>query len=581
MNKIIYTWIIFAVKNGFILIFVALFILFEKVRTGFIPDYLDLEAITPHDLFGLMISSIASIIGIVIAVILLAFDITKREFIRSKEDILSNTTVKWIVSLFTFILLCSVLSFIQIKSFNEVSTLTIGYYLIFLYFAFIAGLFPAIRNILAITDSFKRTFNEINALSIENIHEVLRLQFENFSFNDSNKRLIRIRQQLIIFIREHDYESYTNILLALNEKAIELINKGASRRRTHNVVDALCFLWESAHNEALRVQNIQYFNTVWECVEQLYEYAATKAIPLMYFQELDFYVSNYISFLKRNNLNEPLYKGVYVLSKSFERNLTLNCPTQDKINDLYWLYENNDNMPHFVDESIQWDHITGFIMDLFSIQSDSIDLADRELFSSCSSELRHLKSTIINGEYKHLGPYQEAYLLEHILRTRIENEEKALKQNKFEMLLSSFDMESADMAKFARGEKLYLQNIMTMFSDFTIKLQYKELLFPETLNVWAAIARHLSESYFENAVCKRTFDYVVETMIFLKSYIEQHQLSSSQRIYNEIHNQIQSLKRYLDKDHPKKRMPIKAKITVVLKNFTPLPGHPMRDVVKW
>lgn len=568
-------------RNYLLILLIVLLIGTRFFSKGFIPDYLHLSDILPKEIFGLLISATASIIGVVIAVILLTFDLSKGGFFRRKEDsILNHPIVIRIITLFIVVMVSSLVAYCYIQDFRSPADLTMVYYLLILFVFFVVTLFPSIRKILETTNLLNRTLAEIERLESANFFEVIQLQWDKFSFNDNNRLLIRIRQQLIIYIREHDYEAYTTTLIAINRKAIQLIGEGKDRRNTDNITEALCFLWESAQTEALRVQNIQYFNTVWECMELLYDYAAVKKIPLMYLQSLDFYSSKYVNFLTRNGLKEPLYKGVNIIVTSFKLNLKNNCPAQELVNDLYWTYEQKETY-HYIDDSIQWDHIINFLMDLFGIQDSAITLKDNDLFYECDSELKHLYLGIINGEYPNLGVYQEAAIIEQIFRIRTENVSAAVKSAGFFLRLTSFDLESSHIADLALSEKFYVAEIMQTLSDFILKLQYEEKLTAGLLNFWTATGRHLSKYYLKNKLCTKAFDFIVVNLIHLKEYIEAEQFSSSQAIYKEVEKQTESLKRYLEKNLPGKRLPIKTRLNKTLKEFKPVIEVPAYDIIKW
>ena len=570
-------------KNYYLFfILLSLFVIIRILKTGFVQDYLEITTVKPNELFGLIIGATASIIGIVIAVILLSFDLSKGGFSRRQNDNILNTpAVINMVSLFMMIMILSTLCYVRIKNFAYANDLTTGYLMLALFIAFLICLFPAIRRILDTTNLLKRTLTEISNIQMEDFAEVIQLQWDKFSFNDDDKRLIRIRQQLIIYIRDHDYEAYTNTLMAINRRAILLIGDGVDRRRTDSIVEAQCFLWDSAQNEALRIQNIQFFNTVWECMEQLFEYGAVKKIPLMFFNPLDFFTSNYINFLKRNELKEPLFKGVEVLANSFKLNLKNNCPPQERLDDLYDKYEGNQTMTHYIDESIQWSDILNFLMDLFSIQASAIELNDGDLFHKCDFELSHLYLDIHQSNYTTLGIYQEADIFEQIFRIRTDNESAASRSKQFPERLSAFGMESSHIAELAERNKFYVAGVMQILSDFIIKQEYEEFLSAGLLNFWAAIGRHLSKHYLKNKLTAKTFDYVLETLIYLKSHIELHHFSSRQAIYKEVEKQTLSLKKYLERDYPKKRMPIKSSINKILKDFKPVTETTPYDIIKW
>ncbi|MCD4664017.1 MAG: hypothetical protein K8R68_02025, partial [Bacteroidales bacterium] len=264
---------------GIIPVSIYLFICFHNPEI--FPDWLNLSEIDPSGYFELIILSTASIFGILIAVILLSFEFTIQSSLKHREDnILSNKYVTNIVSIAVSIIILGLISYSQIQVFNDSYELTLTYFIGLLFIAFIILIYPAARAILGTTNTLRESKKQIKSLGLDHFNDIYSLSKTKFISKDNTIALVNIRHELTITVRNCDYEAYTVLLQELNNKAIELIDSGQNRQITDTVFRGLSFIWKAGNFEALRVGNYQYFDTVWECVEELYEFASKKKIQL-------------------------------------------------------------------------------------------------------------------------------------------------------------------------------------------------------------------------------------------------------------------------------------------------------------
>lgn len=538
------------------------------------PDLLYLSSISPTSFFELLISSTTSIFGILIAVILLTFEFVKHtSFRRKEENILTKSVVTNLVSIAISVIVLSLISYSSIQDFKQSNNLTIAYFLGFLFVGFIVSIFPATKGILETANTLKNTKEEIKNLTIVQFTEILTLQDNKFITKDSSLALVRIRLELLNSVRECDYEAYTAILEELNNKAIELIGKGDNRQTTEIVFRGTTFIWNAGIFEALRVGNYQFYETIWECVEELYEYAAKEKIYLLHFEFIDFFIWDFIKFLSRNKFGDSLSSGVRIFSNVFKLNLKFNCPPQKEIIDLYYMFENGNKMPHFIDSSIQWDKIVEFVSLINNVQTSAIENVDKELYDTCRFELEQIVREIGYNNFPDLEIYQEAYIIGRIISHQTYNGYNANAEKLFKESIWTFHINASFISDLIKMEKFYVGRILQDISDFLIKSQRKERLDDFfSLNDWGAIGRHISKIYLTNKSAQEAMDYILDTLDRLKQEVEINQLPRQAKNYNEIKKQLESIKIWLIKDNEGKDIPIIKKIDESLQEFKEVTG---------
>lgn len=571
-------------KYYLILVSITMYIGIKCCHFEFVPDFISIHSINPSGYFELILNCTASILGILITVILLTFEFVKHaSFRREGANIFDKPVVTRLISLALSIIVLSLISYSYIQNFEESHNITIGYFISFLFLSFIVSIFPAAKEILETANTLKNTKAEIDSLTIAQFKEILTLKDDKFISKNNSLVIVRIRHELLKSVSECDYEAYAAILAALNKKAIELIGKGKNRETTRIVFHGTSFIWNSGNFEALRVGNYQYYETLWECIEELYEYAAKEKIFLLHYEEIDYFIRDFINFLSRNKLGSVLSSSSQVLMEIFKQHLKFNCPPQEEINSLYYAFADGDDFPYVMDSNIQWDKITYFLSIIQDIQRYAVDGGDTELFYTCRMELEHLIREINYSDFPEVKIYQEAAIVIDIISHQTYFGRLADESMLFKDFMRAYHIDASLIADLIKKQKFYVKRILPDIGDYLILSQRKETLDEYvSLNYWGAIGRHISPEYLKNNTAKESMEYLIDVLSQLKTEIEKNQLPKQFKNYNEVKDQLDSIKRCLLKDNKGQEIPILNKIEGLLNSFKEVTGI-VSDfrIVKW
>lgn len=570
----------------YILIFTAAYFLVRINHFQLAPDWMGLSSFDkPGEYFQLILNVTASIFGIIIAVTLLTFQLLVKDYpLRNKKNnLFNNNFIVFTISLPISVILLSLFSYITIKKIDQTGTLTATYYISLLFLTFVICLFPAVKNILSISDSLKNTLKDINQISIESIRQILPLQNEKFVAKEKEILSIKIRNRLTHYVRECDYETYNSALQELNKKIRFLLQDGHDRRLSGDIFTGFKFIIEPGIYEAFRVNNFQYFITVWECIDELYEYGAKKKIPLMNYEYLSSFVDEYISFLVNNRLSDALRKGSEIIIKAFELNLKFNCPKEENIHQLYWMYDeaNATNLPDRSDQSGQWMKIDQIFSDFENIYMKSVDLKDRELYQSCYWSTSQILFDIKYGDLRNLTPFFKRRIIESIFSLRTEAADMANKSNLYDYFGWTFHMDELTIEEFIKGQQPYVRFILERTGDFLIKSQTLRKINDDALNNLGGIARLVCAAYKTNETATKAINYIFEIFMYLKEYIEQNQLPSESKNYIRIKQQMQSIKFYLVKHFPSQPIDLINKIDEQVSTFKDVKENPDFFILSW
>jgi hypothetical protein len=560
---------------------ILLYLSLKYLDIQIIPDFFGLIGVSAGDYFGLILNLTASVLGVLIAVVLLMFQMNKETFLRRKdENLMNKPMIVIIITVSLSILILGFISYVTILNFKTASDITLGYFIGILFIGFVALIFPAIIAILDELNTLKIVLDRIKGLTADSFFA------DNQRFNDyvslePGHPLHRIRHELIIAVRESDYEAYTKILSSLNQQAIELFGDAKNRILTNGILTGLTFIWQESIFEASRNNVQQFFKTLWDTIGGLYSYAVEKKTPLLHFQKIEDFIYEHIQFLGRNNLGDALSAGVWILADAFEKNLTANRPAQEEISSLYDLFEHTSDIPHNVDSSLQWDYIMRFIGFIHDIQSVAIRNQDRELYRTCQFHTNNVLNDISHQRFGNLGNYQEGALSMNILRTAEYLFGEALETGLTKTTLGFYEINTSFTKYAIDNKEFYVKEVMGMMSDFIIVSQRKGSLNSNTIQMFGAIGRHASKFFLGNDVANASIKFIVQTLKLMKEEIENTQLPGQVVNYQMIKKQLESQKDYLIRDKQGLDDAILTELQGLLTSFKSVAANKESNIVDW
>lgn len=546
-----------------------------------IPDLLGLYAVKADDYFGLILNLTASILGVLIAVVLLMFQMNKDTFLRRKgENFMDKPMIFIIVLVSLSILILGFVSFMTIPEFANGSQLTLGYFIGYLFVGFISLIFPAINDILDELNTLKIVRERIQSLNTTDFFQQNQHPNDYIAL-DPDHTLHRIRHSLITAVRESDYESYTEILTCLNERATQLFGNAADRQVTDSILKGLTFIWQESIFEASRNNVLQFYKSLWDTIGALYGYASAQKSPLLHFQEVEHFIYEHIQFLGRNNMGDALSSGVWVLADAFTKNLTTNRPPQEEITDLYDLFEHPSPNPHNIGASLQWDYIERFTENIQSIQRIAIENQDRELYQTSNFHTNSILNDISHQIFGALGDYQEGTIALRIIGFGQHLVNDALEVGLFKSTMGSYTINTS-FTKYAIEKKaFYVKEVLSSISDYLIVTQRKERLDANTILQFGAIGRHASKLYVDNDVANASINFIIKTLKRLKDEIESIQLPGQITNYEAVKKQLESQKDYLLRHNPNLEDAILGEIQTILDNFRTVTTDSKRNIIEW
>jgi hypothetical protein len=556
---------------------------------AFIPDYLNISSISSRDYFGIIIGAIASIFGIVMAVVLLSVEFFKERISKDTyENPLENQLIR--NSIYTSISLIGIsfLGYIQIESFVTSKYISIGYYIGLIFVFYIYSVFPVLKAIIGKSSRIKSNVDLINSISLSSFQNVSRQRFRDNLDEDDTLKILK--KELDSYILSGNVIAYQKINDDIISKALSIISDGKNRQQCDIVIGGVIWLWRENSKTAIRANDNHYFETLWRYISDIYLYFADKKAPLLHLQDLNLFI--YLDFFKLHEKlgsTIPLTNAMDSIEVSFKSNLINNCPKQENVNRLARMFEEDGYYePSSIDDSIQWDQINSIIGFMSKVQDCAITMGSKDLFEESLRRHQYLCSDIYYEDFP-IGNYQKRFIIWKELTSSFYSSRKALENGFYENTFDCFRIPKTlivDLIERNYVEEKDLRVIISNYADYMIlafkegKLSTDSLI--GTLNEFCLIGIHCLKNYHKNPLAKKTVSYIIKVLKNLKELAEKDLTSIYPNDYLNLKGKIKhfiSVATDMDGFDPEKK-PVK-KWQKLLDNFQNISEEKEFSIIKW
>ncbi len=513
-------------------------------KLAFIPDYFNLSQVSPKNYFGLIIGAIASIFGILMAVVLLTVEIF-RERLNNNELInpLENGLIRNSIYNSVNLIGLSFIAYIFFNGFNTSKSLTIGYFLGGIFIAYIYSVYPVLKKIIGKTSQIKSNIDIVDTLDRNSFKIATR--YINQNSEESNEILKILKKELDSYILNNNVSACEKISNDILNKALHLISDGQNRNECDVIISGLVWLWRENCKTAIRVDDAHYFELVWNYIKDIYVYFADKKAPLLHLQDLHFFII--FDFLKLHiklNSSTPFSTALNCIEISFKSNLLNNSPKQEDLKDLITLYEGSEYESTDLHSSSQWSHIKEILDYLAKIQETAISLDDKDIFKESTRRIESICYEL-NFLTNIIGYYQKGSITWQILTSSFANNYNALQSGMYENTLDCFEIPKNLLDRLIEESNLDVKDIRiiirTLADNIILTFKEKKLFMNKrygTLMDFCMIGIYSMKHYNTNKMAKQTVKYIIKVLKYLKELAEEDLKSISPNDYLAIKSRI-------------------------------------------
>ncbi len=495
-------------------------------KLAFIPDWLNLEKLKPKEYFGLIIGAIASIFGILMAVVLLTVEFFKERLSKNKHiNPLDNNLIRNSIYSSVNLIGLSFIAYIFIDHFQNSKNLTIGYFLGIIFIAYIYSVFPVLKRIIGKSSRIKNNIDLVNTLNLVSFKTVSRYRHTNP--NETNETLRILKKEIDSYILSSNISAYEKINDDVFKKVLEFIGNGDDRNNCDIIVNGIVWLWEENCMTAIRVNDSQYFELLWSYIEELFLYFANKKAPLLHLQDLNFFIIfNFLEYHIALGNGIALTRALDKVENSVKANLLHNCPKQDNLKDLIRLYEGGEFIETNFQDSTQWDAINSIFGFFAYIQKAAITLADKNLFEASIRRHQDICSDIFYNDFR-IENYQKGYIFWRQLTSSFYSSSLALESKLYSDTRDCFRVPKYLIDRIVERNEIDekdIRAVMTHLADYLIIAFKNGSLSTDqhfgTLDEYSIIGIQLIKHYKTHKTARKTVNYIIKFLKKIKGIAE-------------------------------------------------------------
>lgn len=444
------------------------------LELNWVPDYLGLsESEHPEMILEVIISVISSVIGISIALIIIAFETFKNKLGRvGIGRFFTNSLVIFIITFQITIICYSFFLLLSIGSPLDYKELSAIYFLSLLFIISIIIIWPLGKIILSDSESIKIVLNECEKITPQEISDIIGYSHGMMDYKREIDKIegspfIILRNLGINYTKESNQHIPALIIQETTNKFLPLITNKIDRRALREGYNTLFIVWNGIISESFSNNNFLALKEIWNSIVKIHNHHADNKIELIRTEALETFYENFIEQLLKNNQDDIITNGLFKIQAIFEKHLQKSVPKEELIRDIDYIFELGKNPKHNVDVELQWDHICEDIPRMIDIIIEkSLDYKRVTVLESAFLALSELINVAYNSK---IGNYQKNIIIVSLFRNLVYSYGECIKK---EVITMSRCMRVLDYTTdyFIEENPDYLKNIMNSLIEYLMDL---------------------------------------------------------------------------------------------------------------
>ena len=543
------------------------FLLFTKIQI--IPDSLGAATAEHGNSLDLIVGSLASLSGIVIAVLIISYEVLKGKLGRhSQKYFLENSNLIFLAFLFTYSISIAFVSKLIVSSsaFQLNNQINVAYYSYLFFLACLILLVPFSIRIISSFNIYKIISKEINKVTL---HEILNTSktpdyLAGIEFDSANEKYpLSILGDLALNNLDKDYIVTKVISRELAVQFTDILKKVVTKG-TGGKLDFT--ILKPYNNYTYYEENIDFFKPYIKLLEQItsgatrtnnhiileslsvdFYYVLSTAIGIKTdFKELTSTIDSFVEFciiISHTRNDDLLYGTLTYMEKLIIECLEAYPLDEEKINELYEAF----NAPKGdFEEGFKWTLLIDHWISAFQkIHRSSVETQNDYLFNIAPLYITSLVSEII--DVQSLGPLQKGkvtiWQYVHLCENCLNGLKNGLDRSKIDLGLSA--PVGGYIVRAIKRKSPQLRELLIHTGNYLMRLSQLDGIDSIILHRLEILILWLVEKGDEN-VKKQGVSYLLKVLKFIKKEIEKS-LESNHEAYLQLKKTTNSIAKQVDK----------------------------------
>lgn len=543
----------------------------------YIPNYLGISYIQASNILSIIIGALTSILGVLIAIIVVAFNIFRKYYnFYAFRTFFKNKKLRDFITFYLLTITIAYLTLIEISNPLKPHIINLIYLAIVLFVISLWILFPYSNAIISSSQSKGNIKKIVNQISVDNVR-VYKLRSEimpSFSQLEIEENPIFVLNELgTRTLKDNDWLTSIYIISASEWKLFELLNdhlkenghkdekKNQERGR---IIELFILIVKPIAYQAIKTEDEGVLTNVLGFIENFHYVAAQNQMAWYEVSALNDFFRNLLKKTLEAKLDNITYMGLLSVQNIMKDHLENNVPSEDEIFKLqYWKGNKNLKKSWDSQKDIQWDAVSRNYPEIISeIAKNAIELHNEEIVTKGMISLLDIMINVIKMP---LGDLQKFDVVKNccwgindLIKIKIDTN---LYGDNF--YLSYFGIVIKGAIENA-GKKI-LKTIFYSYAYNLRALAQKGMLSLYELNDIGALGRLFTGKIDENILYKESLIFIIILFDKLRETVE-NPIRDNKSFYVELCEQVISIRTWMKQEN-KEDKEIDEQIDKVLSNF--------------
>lgn len=506
-----------------------------------LPNILD---ISNHNsaisLLSSIIGALSSILSIIIAIILVSYQLQKNIYSSyAYQHLFESSIVKHSILFYTYTIIISIICMSNIDNPLSKNNINIIYLAILLFLISIVLLFPFAKYIIFSSFSKNKILKLIERI---NSNDIYYLQYNN-EFNADHVNFIENNPIYLLSdisvksIQENDRLLSRLILHESTNKLLNILEHSKGKHEKRNIINVFSIIIYNSFKAAINFKShIGIFYEIFKSLENIHLFCSKNKVEWHEVIELNEMLESISHEIIKSNNNEISRYSFYTINRIFISHLQNNLPNEKDIWELH-INEPGFKSTHNVDASLQWSHVRDeYIRMIYKLSETAILGNNEKLFNTSLFMYKDIISNILRSK---LGLKQIKYLSSNVVYYCIKTIIEAKKHN-INITYLSLPIDSFTIIDSIKNDNEISKFHLIKLSEIIIILTQNEIYDIHIHNELGTIGRSCIENINSDKIYLQMVFFILDVFNQLRILLEKNISTESKKSLIEIFKQVSS-----------------------------------------
>lgn len=504
-------------------------------------------ATNSRDILITVIQSLAQILGLVGALVLITFQLHRSSFHAiAMKSLFDRGIIRDSFFFYLFSISYSLLGLLVLNDVPQTSDLVFVLISTLLFVVALFLLVPLIKKVYSYSGAAEQADDQLSMLQYDHLRVLAHYkinQQRDYWDHMAHNPIVVVTNATVVSMIEGDDLGVSQVIAVVNQHLFEKFKKTSDPRQ---LLNAFIHFYESVALQSIRSEKEVIQDLIVETIKEIHHYAAVHQFSWEKLTEFNRFIEDTLSLATKKSASGYITQLSHTLQFINEWHLEHNCPAPDE------LLEHDGGTLNIADlspgertsEALQWRHIThDYMRMMFAIAEQAINQSQPRLATHFSHSLARIADKTIG--FDHLTDEMKGRIIGWAYYYSATINKRIIDFQQWDLVTLPFPFEEHSIDRALNTQAEFSKKMLQQYSESLLDVCRGNVIDTFQLNQYGAFGRGLTRSLGDK-LHRQAFKYVLMTFNEMRKIIEKgEQIKDSNDIYIELHKQVESLKNWL------------------------------------